>query len=224
MSGQLDEYRIAYGAQPRCARGWTNSRIVSANAPTCSSWPASSVAELERAALVAGEDEELAAARTVLANAAKLAAAAHETEELLYGAEDAALDRVAHAQARLGEAAAIDPKLGAPLELIAAARASLDEAAHELRSYAERIEADPARLEQIDNRLAELNRLKRKYGGTIDAALETLARSRAEIANAGDVARKQGASRCRAEQPRSTRSAAIAKKLQRRNELAPPPS
>ncbi len=139
------------------------------------------VSELERAALAAGEDAELAASRTVLANASKLAAAAHEAEQLLYGVEGAAIDSIARAQARLAEAAALDPALNERLELIASARASLEEAARTLGSYAQRIEADPARLEQIDDRLQELQRLKRKYGGTIEAAIETLERSRAEI-------------------------------------------
>lgn len=139
------------------------------------------VNELERAAIAPGEDEELAASRALLANAAKLSAAAHEAEEALYGAEGAALDSIARAQARLSEAAAIDSRLKEPLELISSARLGLEEAAHALRSYADRIEADPARLEQIENRLAELNRLKRKYGGTIESAIAALARSREEF-------------------------------------------
>jgi len=140
------------------------------------------VAELERAALSLGEDEELAANRVLLANAAKLAAAAHEAEQLLYGVEGAAIDSIARAQARLAEAAALDPALGERMELIASARANLEEAARMLGSYAQQIEADPARLEQIDDRLQELQRLKRKYGGTIETAIETLTRSRTEIA------------------------------------------
>jgi DNA repair protein RecN (Recombination protein N) len=137
--------------------------------------------ELERAALVRGEDEELARERTVLANAGKLAAAALEAEQALYGADGAATDTVARAEARLIEAATLDPKLGDALEMIKSARANLEEAARTLGAYASKIEADPARLEEIDNRLQELTRLKRKYGGSIETALETLERSRAEI-------------------------------------------
>jgi len=137
--------------------------------------------ELERAGLVAGEDEELARERTVLANAGKLASAALETEQALYGADGAAADTVARAEARLLDAAALDPKLGDALEMIKSARANLEEAARTLAAYASKIEADPSRLEEIDNRLQELTRLKRKYGGSLDTALETLARSRAEI-------------------------------------------
>ncbi|HTY56108.1 MAG TPA: AAA family ATPase, partial [Candidatus Binataceae bacterium] len=128
------------------------------------------VSELERAALIAGEDEELTATRTVLASAAKLAAAAHDAEQILYGVEGSAIDSIAKAQARLSEAAALDPALGQRLELIVSARANLEEAARMLASYAQQIESDPARLEQIDDRLQEIQRLKRKYGGSIESA------------------------------------------------------
>jgi len=117
----------------------------------------------------------------VLSNASKLASAALETEQALYGADGAATDTVARAEARLVEAAALDPKLGDALDMIKSARANLEEAARTLGAYASKIEADPARLEEIDNRLQELTRLKRKYGGSVDSALETLERSRSEI-------------------------------------------
>jgi len=150
------------------------------------------VAELDRAAPVGGEDETLAAERTVLANAARLAAAAAEAEEMLAGAERAAIDAIARAEARVAEAAALDAALRAPLELIAAGRVNLQEAADALRAYAGRIEADPARLEEVETRIAELNRLKRKYGGTLASAIETLERSRAEIAELEAVAESRG--------------------------------
>jgi DNA repair protein RecN (Recombination protein N) len=139
------------------------------------------VSELERAALVAGEDEDLARERTMLANAGKLAVAATEAEQALYGADGAATDTVARTEAQLLDAVALDPKLGDALDMIRSARANLEEAARTLAAYASKIEADPARLEEIDNRLQELTRLKRKYGGTIETAIETLERSRAEI-------------------------------------------
>ena len=139
------------------------------------------VSELERAGLVGGEDEEMARERTVLANAGKLAAAATEAEQALYGADGAATDTVARAEAQLLDAVVLDPKLGDALEMIKSARANLEEAARTLGAYASKIEADPSRLEEIDNRLQELIRLKRKYGGSIDTAIETLERSRAEI-------------------------------------------
>ncbi|MDO8434940.1 MAG: DNA repair protein RecN [Candidatus Binatus sp.] len=143
--------------------------------------------ELERAALVAGEDEALTRERTVLANATRLAAAATEAEQLLYGADAAAIDRVASAEARLTDAALLDPKLAEVTEMIASARANLEEAARALGAYASKLEADPARLDEIENRLQELSRLKRKYGGSIATAVEALERSRLETAELENI-------------------------------------
>lgn len=148
--------------------------------------------ELERAQLVAGEDEKLTRERTVLANATRLAAAAQEAEQLLYGGEGAVIDGVARAETRLADAAALDPKLASAIDMIKSARANLEEAARALAAYADKIEADPARLEEIENRIQELTRLRRKYGGSIEAAIETLDRSRREIAELEGIGESKG--------------------------------
>ena len=140
------------------------------------------VAELERAEIAPREDEALSAERTVLANATKLGTAAREAEQAIYGGDGSALEPVARAERQLEGAAALDPALKGALEMLASARANLEEAARTLDCYVERIEADPARLEQIESRLQLLSQLKRKYGGSLDSVLETLERSRAEIA------------------------------------------
>ncbi|HEY2105664.1 MAG TPA: DNA repair protein RecN [Candidatus Binataceae bacterium] len=137
--------------------------------------------ELERAQLDSDDEKELAAERTVLANAARLIGAAGAAEQLLMDQDGAAADLMGRAQAALGEAATLDPKLAEPLELIGSARVGLEEAVRSLRLYRERIEADPGRLEQIDNRIAEITRLKRKYGGSVESALATQERLRAEV-------------------------------------------
>jgi DNA repair protein RecN (Recombination protein N) len=138
--------------------------------------------ELERAQLNLDEERELSADRTILANAARLMAAAGAAGQLLMDQDGAAADLLGRAQNALGEAAALDAKLGPALELIGSARVALEEAVHSLRLYRERIEADPGRLEQIENRLQEIARLKRKYGGSTQSALATLERLRAEVA------------------------------------------
>ena len=150
-------------------------------------------AELERAVLVADEDQQLGAERTVLANAAKLSAATNQVEQMLYGGEAAAIDTIAKAQTQLTEAASLDSTLGEPLELIGSARTALQEAARSLSSYAGRIEADPERLEQIEQRLQELTRLKRKYGGSIASALATLERAHTQIAELENIGESKAA-------------------------------
>jgi DNA repair protein RecN (Recombination protein N) len=139
------------------------------------------LSELERAQLDINEERDLAAERTILANAARLMAAAGAAEQVLMDQDGAAADLIGRAQSALGEAASLDAKLAEPLDLIGSARVALEEAVHALRAYRERIEADPGRLEQIDNRLQEIARLKRKYGGSVQSALATLEHLRAEV-------------------------------------------
>lgn len=188
LDSVLEEYRAAYretGAALERAEELRQRERTRAEALELARFR---VAELEGAALRPGEDEELAAERTVLANAARLAASAGEAEQMLLEGDGAALDVVGRAEALVTEAAAIDAKLGEPLELISNARLSLQEAAHALRAYATRVEADPGRLDDIEARIAELTRLKRKYGGTLESVIETMDRSRAEIADLEGVA------------------------------------
>ncbi len=188
LDAALDEYGAAYRAAAQARARADELRERERTRAEQLELARFRIAELERAGLQPGEDQQLAAERTVLANAARLGAAAAEAEQMLSGESSAALDTVARAQARVGEAAAIDPKLKEALELIASARLGLEEAAHTLRDYAARVEADPARLDEIETRLAELARLKRKYGGTLQDVLETAARSRTEIAELERVA------------------------------------
>jgi len=143
--------------------------------------------ELERAQLDPAEEQDLAEKRAILANATRLREAVAGAEGLIAGQDCAALDLVAGAQSAIAEAVKIDPKLAEPLELIATARVSLEESVHQLTRYAEQIEADPGRLEQIESRLQELSRLKRKYGGSIQGAIDAMERARAEVAELENV-------------------------------------
>jgi DNA repair protein RecN (Recombination protein N) len=163
--------------------------------------------ELDRAHPDAGEERDLAAERTILANAARLTAAVDAAEQLLMDQDGAATELLGRAQNALGEAAGLDPKLAEPVELIASARLSLEEAVHSLRSYRERIEADPGRLEQIDNRIQEIARIKRKYGGSVESALETMERLRAEVAELDRM--EESVAEIKAESARALAKAAV---------------
>jgi DNA repair protein RecN (Recombination protein N) len=156
------------------------------------------LSELERGGLSVDEERELTSERAILANAAKLTAAAGAAEQLLMDQDGAAAELLGRAQAALGEAAALDATLGQSLELIGSARVAAEEAVHALRLYRERIEADPGRLEQVDNRLQEIARLKRKYGGSVESALDALERLRAEVAELDNVEESAAALRTEA--------------------------
>lgn len=127
--------------------------------------------EIGRARLKSGEEEELRATKNILANAEKLHQGCREGEELLYEDDAALVGRLGKYAVRLRDLAGIDSHLGPVLELVESSLAQLGEAAAELRRYAERIQFDPRTLEQLEDRLAEIQRLKRKYNGGVEEIL-----------------------------------------------------
>ena len=148
--------------------------------------------EIEASQLKPGEDEALASEQKLLANSEKIAGLSRAADEALYSADHAALSELKKAVTNLREIAAIDSRLAPVLELCEAGRAQIEEAAREVSAYAEKVEFDPDRLEQIGDRLDLIQKLKKKYGGTIDeiiafgekaaAELERMERSTEEIA------------------------------------------
>jgi DNA repair protein RecN (Recombination protein N) len=137
------------------------------------------VAELERAALRAGEDDELTTTRRVLANAEKLQRVSGEAYSALYDSDESAVSRLALVWKRVAELAEVDPAFQSHLDARDAIKSQLEDLAFSLRSYGERIDASPARLQEVEDRLALIERLKRKHGPTLAdviAARETLSR------------------------------------------------
>ena len=129
--------------------------------------------ELEKAALRAGEDDELETTRRVLSNADKLHRLCGEAYNALYDSDEAALARLAFAWKRVAELADLDPVFRPHIDARDAIKSQLEDLAFALRSYGETIDASPARLQQVEDRLALIDRLKRKYGGSIDDVLAT---------------------------------------------------
>ena len=144
-------------------------------------WQEKEIAEAE---LEEGEDEELEAEIRRLSHAERLVEHAAEANNLLSedGEEGAAvlsaLARVTHA---LDEIARYDDGLANAQTMIEEAYISLQEASYEVHDYLDSIEADPARLDKIQMRMDVIDRLKKKYGGTISAVLERLVSIRREL-------------------------------------------
>ena len=137
--------------------------------------------EIAAARLIEGEEEELVQERTILAHAEKLHAAAHLGYEGLYGEEGSVAGRLASILSKLREAHAIDPRLREAVEACEAGVASVEEAAVELRDYREGVAFDPERLEQVEGRLHEIGKLKRKYGSSIGEILKFAASAEEEL-------------------------------------------
>ncbi|PWT92012.1 MAG: DNA repair protein RecN [Blastocatellia bacterium] len=133
--------------------------------------------ELERAQLVVDEDQSLEEERRRLMNVEKLTTLCQSSYARIYEDDEAALARVRQTVNDLTELAEFDSSFGDYREQLDSALAVLEDLAFSLRDFADRLEYSPSRLAQIEDRLVELLRVKRKYGGSIGDALEHLARS-----------------------------------------------
>jgi len=129
------------------------------------------------------EEDELAQERARLVNAEKIAELANEAYYALVGeaGEVAGTDLLARVALALSKLAKIDPGLEDSYTLAETLSIQADELARTLRQYSESIEFEPRRLDEIEERVELLNRLKRKYGGTIEAVLAHAEQARAEL-------------------------------------------
>ncbi len=139
------------------------------------------VEEISGAQLQIGEEEELRVRKNILIHAEKLYQGCKEGEEILYEGEDALVSRLGRYVLRLQELAQIDEGLKGAVELLESSLAQLEEATSALRRYTDRVHFDPAALEQLEDRLAEINRLKRKYNGSIEDILKIQERLQEEL-------------------------------------------
>lgn len=127
--------------------------------------------EIDQASLRPGEEDELRGERQILMHTEKLLHITQGSSDLLYAGEDTVIERLGRVLPGIEDASAIDPVLKAVLEDLRSALYQLEEAGRTLGDYASRVEFDPARLAEMEERLAELSAMKRKYGATIDDIL-----------------------------------------------------
>lgn len=139
------------------------------------------VAELEAADLRANEEEELRQSLRILTHSEELAALSSQASDLFSEGESAVLIQLRKLDQILSDMAALDPAMTTLQGPLPGIRIQLDELYRTLRSYAARLEPDPNRLEQLQARLAELERVKRRHGGSIAAALTALAAARSTL-------------------------------------------
>jgi DNA repair protein RecN (Recombination protein N) len=139
------------------------------------------LSEIDRVAPQPGEDDELTATRQVLANADKLQRLCTEAYTALYDGDDAALPALGTVWRKVGDLATLDARFIPYLDARDTLKSQLEDLAFFLRSYGADIDASPARLQEIEDRLALLERLKKKHGPSLHDVLATAERLRADL-------------------------------------------
>jgi DNA repair protein RecN (Recombination protein N) len=149
--------------------------------------------EIEQARLQAGEDERLETEKRVLANAEKIYNAAMHAFDLLYEGDASTSASLRAAQKQIEELSRYEPKFQEALTALEGARISIEDVGATLRDYAGGIHASPEHLAEVEDRLALLDRLKRKYGPSLDDVVrfgKDVARKLSEIENKDEILRQ----------------------------------
>jgi DNA repair protein RecN (Recombination protein N) len=150
------------------------------------------IREIEEAKLHAGEDEHLESEKRVLANAEKIYNAAMNSFDLLYEGSGSTSSTLRAAQKQLAELTRYEPKFEEALNALESARISVEDVGATLRDYAGGIQASPEHLADVENRLATLDRLKRKYGPSLDEVIkfgEEVSKKMSELENKDEILR-----------------------------------
>ncbi len=149
--------------------------------------------EIHSANLQSGEDEALEAEKKILANAEKIYASAQAAHEALYESSESATAMIRAGYRQLQEVARYDAKFVDSLAQLESARITVEDIGSTLRDYAESVSVSPERLAEVEDRLAVIDRLKRKYGATLEEVIaygDDVARKLNEIENKDEVLRK----------------------------------
>ena len=148
--------------------------------------------EIEDGRLQSGEDERLEGEKRVLANAEKIYNAAMNAFDLLYEGNGSTASSLRAAQKQVEELVRFEPKFQEALAALETARISVEDVGASVRDYAGGIHASPEHLAQVEDRLALLERLKRKYGPTLDEVIQfgvEVSRKLSEVENKDEFLR-----------------------------------
>jgi DNA repair protein RecN (Recombination protein N) len=178
----LDRYRAAWEALAAADRDLRSLEMNESERARRVDYLQFQIEEIDRVDPHPGEEELLRLERQKLGSAEKLRAATFEAEGQLYSGDGAACEQLARAAESIEKAAQIDPQLKPLADALSQANAQVADVARDLGKYARGVDDDPARLEEIDERLEELRRLSRKHGGDLAQVLAQRDAMRAELA------------------------------------------
>jgi DNA repair protein RecN (Recombination protein N) len=171
--------------------------------------------EIEAGRLESGEDERLETEKRVLANAEKIYNAAMNAFDLLYEGNGSTASSLRAAQKQIEDLARYEPKFQDALSALETARISVEDVGATVRDYAGGIQASPEHLAEVEDRLALLDRLKRKYGPTLDDVIAfgaDVSKKLAEVENKDEILRTLRAELARAAEAYLRVARALSKK------------
>lgn len=171
--------------------------------------------EIEEARLQSGEDERLETEKRVLANAERIYNAAMQAFDLLYEGDSSTSSSLRAAQKQIEELARYEPRFQETLAALETARISVEDVGATVRDYAGGIHASPEHLAEVEDRLAVLHRLKRKYGPSLENVIEfgaDAARKLSEVENKDEILRSLRAELAKAAEEYLRASRAVSKK------------
>jgi len=146
--------------------------------------------EITGADLMPGEDTELEQEQLRLKNAETLYQTVYGSIEELYGASGSVIERLLEVKKNLANAGLIDLQLKEKAEILATASYQIEDLVEELRSHLNLIQMDDQRLEAVEERLDTLNKLKRKYGGSLQAVFSQLENIEQELSTVENISRQ----------------------------------
>ena len=139
------------------------------------------VEEIDNVSPSSGEDSRLEEERTRLENSEKFSSSLRSATGLLYEGENSAIDSLKQAASRLEEVSGLDSSLGKLRDRIGALLIEAEDVFYGLSEFADKVEHNPARLEEVISRLEDIKKLKRKHGGSIEEILEKQSRMESEL-------------------------------------------
>ncbi len=217
----LEEYRGLYNAWREAARALEKADMDEAERLREIDLLSFQVREIEAVKPSEGEMEELLRERKRMQNREELFSAASRCYELLSGnGVEAAIDRLGEAEAVLLRASYLDDELAGWCGRLREAQEELAELARALHDFAEGLEFEPGRLEEVESRLFALTDLSRKYGGDTEAILQHLERSRRRLEELMNLDARREELRCEAESALAAAREAAERLSLSRRELA----
>ena len=183
LGGELAAYRKDYEALAALRRELSALQMDEAEKERRIDSLQFQISELERAQLRPGEEEDLAERKKLLRSADKLMGAIESASYALFGGEEGngAVDLIGEAEGSLSRVSNLSEELGTLSESLTELRCSAEDAAERLRELRQGFEFSPQELDEVESRLDQLYRLKKKYGATVDEMMSYLDRCREEL-------------------------------------------